>query len=51
MGRAERGHACQAQGRNLPLSRFAFPERVRSPGGGYISVPFAADVELSMRTG
>ena len=26
-------------------------ERVRSSGGGYISVPFAEDVELSMRTG
>jgi predicted O-methyltransferase YrrM len=26
-------------------------ERVRSPAGGYISVPFAEDVELSMRTG
>jgi predicted O-methyltransferase YrrM len=26
-------------------------ERVRSPAGGYMSVPFAGDVELSMRTG
>jgi hypothetical protein len=26
-------------------------ERVRSPAGGYTSVPFAGDVELSMRTG
>ncbi len=26
-------------------------ERVRAPGGGYISVPFAKDVELSMREG
>jgi predicted O-methyltransferase YrrM len=26
-------------------------ERVRVPGGGYISVPFAEDVELSMRIG
>jgi predicted O-methyltransferase YrrM len=25
--------------------------RVRSPGGGYLSVPFAEDVELSMRIG
>jgi predicted O-methyltransferase YrrM len=25
--------------------------RVRSPAGGYLSVPFAADVELSMRLG
>jgi predicted O-methyltransferase YrrM len=25
--------------------------RVRSPAGGYLSVPFAADVELSMRVG
>jgi len=25
--------------------------RVRSPGEGYLSVPFADDVELSMRTG
>ena len=24
---------------------------VRSPGSGYMSVPFAEDVELSMRTG
>jgi predicted O-methyltransferase YrrM len=24
-------------------------ERVRSPGSGYVSVPFAEDVELSMR--
>jgi predicted O-methyltransferase YrrM len=26
-------------------------ERVRSPGGGYLSTPFAQDVELSMRVG
>jgi predicted O-methyltransferase YrrM len=26
-------------------------KRVRKPGGGYISVPFAEDVELSMRLG
>ena len=26
-------------------------ERVRSPAHGYMSVPFADDVELSMRTG
>ncbi|MGD9921414.1 MAG: O-methyltransferase [Variibacter sp.] len=26
-------------------------ERVRAPGGGYMSVPFAEDVELSMRIG
>lgn len=26
-------------------------ERVRRPGGGYMSVPFADDVELSMRVG
>lgn len=26
-------------------------ERVRAPGGGYLSVPFAEDVELSMRVG
>lgn len=26
-------------------------ERVRAPGGGYISVPFAEDVELSLRVG
>jgi len=26
-------------------------EHVRSPGSGYLSVPFAADVELSMRLG
>ncbi len=26
-------------------------ERVRAPGGGYMSVPFAEDVELSMRVG
>ncbi|OQM73896.1 O-methyltransferase [Manganibacter manganicus] len=26
-------------------------ERVRAPGGGYTSVPFAEDVELSMRAG
>ena len=25
--------------------------RVRSPANGYMSIPFAADVELSMRTG
>ena len=25
--------------------------RVRSPAGGYLSVPFAADVELSMKLG
>jgi predicted O-methyltransferase YrrM len=25
--------------------------RVRSPANGYLSVPFAEDVELSMRTG
>jgi predicted O-methyltransferase YrrM len=26
-------------------------ERVRKPGGGYLSVPFAGDVELSQRLG
>jgi predicted O-methyltransferase YrrM len=26
-------------------------KRVRSPGNGYMSVPFAEDVELSMRVG
>ncbi|MFG1425978.1 O-methyltransferase [Roseixanthobacter glucoisosaccharinicivorans] len=26
-------------------------QRVRAPGGGYMSVPFAQDVELSMRVG
>ncbi|MBO9560372.1 MAG: class I SAM-dependent methyltransferase [Caulobacter sp.] len=26
-------------------------DRVRAPGGGYLSVPFAEDVELSMRLG
>jgi predicted O-methyltransferase YrrM len=26
-------------------------ERVRRPGGSYLSVPFAEDIELSMRTG
>ena len=26
-------------------------ERVRSPASGYLSVPFAEDVELSMRMG
>lgn len=26
-------------------------ERVRNPGGGYLSVPFAEDVELSLRLG
>jgi predicted O-methyltransferase YrrM len=26
-------------------------ERVRAPGGGYLSVPFAEDVELSLRAG
>ena len=26
-------------------------KRVRSPGKGYMSVPFAEDVELSMRIG
>lgn len=26
-------------------------ERVRKPGGGYLSVPFAEDVELSLRVG
>ena len=26
-------------------------ERLRMPGGGYISIPFAEDVELSMRAG
>ena len=26
-------------------------ERVRAPGGGYMSTPFAEDVELSMRIG
>jgi hypothetical protein len=25
--------------------------RVRKPGGGYLSVPFAEDVELSLRLG
>ncbi|MFZ0266236.1 O-methyltransferase [Caulobacter sp.] len=28
-----------------------YMERVRAPGGGYLSVPFAEDVELSMRLG
>jgi len=27
----------------------AYLERVRSPPAGYLSVPFAADAELSMR--
>ncbi len=29
----------------------AYLERVRSPANGYVSIPFAADVELSMRLG
>lgn len=28
-----------------------YVERVRAPGGGYLSTPFAEDVELSMRLG
>jgi hypothetical protein len=29
----------------------AFLARVRAPGHGYMSVPFASDVELTMRIG
>jgi predicted O-methyltransferase YrrM len=28
-----------------------YPARVRDPSGGYLPVPFADDVELSMRLG